>query len=241
VNFKLLEDTLNEKMPVIVKFDEKINLNEFNKLCELTKKYKINEISKFVEHQKRTSPQKAKKFLLEQLCVICQTVKTILISRTKLLIYLEKCDNFCCECCEQEKKDKLTCVQNTEYKKNIQVEYCENSFVDTFLNPERSFIKGFSKKYLVITNVLKSLNHNIIKNYIEQMDYNDFLKTPYWDAIRTKKMQNENFKCQVCNSGGKLNVHHKTYENHGEEHLHLADLTVLCCDCHGKFHEGSDE
>jgi 5-methylcytosine-specific restriction endonuclease McrA len=33
-----------------------------------------------------------------------------------------------------------------------------------------------------------------------------------------------------------VNVHHRTYEHHGEEHQYLDDLILLCHPCHSKFH-----
>lgn len=44
------------------------------------------------------------------------------------------------------------------------------------------------------------------------------------------------FRCQVCNLSGRLNVHHRSYENHGYENLHLEDLVVLCEGRHSQFH-----
>ena len=39
----------------------------------------------------------------------------------------------------------------------------------------------------------------------------------------------------MCSASAGLEVHHNTYENHGREHLHLEDLTVLCNRCHLYF------
>lgn len=36
---------------------------------------------------------------------------------------------------------------------------------------------------------------------------------------------------------GAIHVHHRTYEHHGEEHLHLGDLVCLCSVCHKTFHD----
>ena len=75
---------------------------------------------------------------------------------------------------------------------------------------------------------------------IKQMDYKDFLNTVYWKAIRQYKLDKANNKCALCNSKKRLNVHHKTYDRHGTEHLPEVadeDLIVLCQDCHAKFHD----
>lgn len=69
-----------------------------------------------------------------------------------------------------------------------------------------------------------------------QKKYEDFLQTDYWKMVREIKLQQSENKCQVCGSKSNLNVHHNTYAHHGKEHLHLADLVVLCKDCHSLFH-----
>lgn len=67
------------------------------------------------------------------------------------------------------------------------------------------------------------------------MPYADYLKTPEWQERRATHLKRAHFKCQVCNSGGVLDVHHRTYERRGQENYN--DLIVLCRSCHGKFHE----
>ena len=63
---------------------------------------------------------------------------------------------------------------------------------------------------------------------INNMDYNDFLHTPYWDGVRNYKLKSANYRCQLCGKSGKLNVHHKTYENHGREHMRsVADNDLM--------------
>lgn len=83
-------------------------------------------------------------------------------------------------------------------------------------------------------------DHNYIRDEINKLSYSDFLKTEYWKGIRHYKLYNANYKCALCNSKEKLNVHHKTYEHHGLEHIKKyadEDLIVLCNDCHEKFHD----
>lgn len=47
-------------------------------------------------------------------------------------------------------------------------------------------------------------------------------------------------RCQVCNSSNNIQAHHRTYDTHGREHLHMNDLVVLCEICHGLFHGHSN-
>ena len=72
------------------------------------------------------------------------------------------------------------------------------------------------------------------------MDYHDFLKTPCWHGVRSYKLRNAKYCCELCGKKGVLNVHHKTYENHGREFdrdIADSDLIVLCRECHEKFHD----
>ena len=71
-----------------------------------------------------------------------------------------------------------------------------------------------------------------------QMNYKEFLQTPYWKAIAGKIRRKANYKCQICGKEKLLNVHHRSYENHGLEHTYKGqrDLIAICQDCHEKFH-----
>lgn len=64
--------------------------------------------------------------------------------------------------------------------------------------------------------------------------YAVYLQSPHWLAIREWAKQRAQYKCLICNMGGKLHVHHRTYERVGCELP--DDLVVLCEDCHNKFH-----
>jgi len=67
-------------------------------------------------------------------------------------------------------------------------------------------------------------------------DYNEYISSEEW-KLRAKIVRElHGHRCQLCNSNGKtLHVHHRTYDRLGHEAL--DDLTVLCKDCHSKFHE----
>lgn len=64
--------------------------------------------------------------------------------------------------------------------------------------------------------------------------YQEYLKSPEWAATRRWALERAEHRCQVCNSDGPLDVHHRTYERLGHEWP--SDLTVLCRDCHGLYH-----
>lgn len=66
------------------------------------------------------------------------------------------------------------------------------------------------------------------------MDYDDYLKTPWWVSIRRKRIEQDNYKCVDCGVSRDLEVHHLTYERIGRENL--EDLVTLCKDCHRTRH-----
>ena len=68
------------------------------------------------------------------------------------------------------------------------------------------------------------------------VDYHEYIKSDEWKIRRSMALADARFRCRLCNSKEKtLHVHHRTYENLGNETL--ADLTVLCEVCHSKFHD----
>jgi hypothetical protein len=71
---------------------------------------------------------------------------------------------------------------------------------------------------------------------LRRMPYRYFLETAYWFAVSSVVKSNAGMRCNVCNSDYKIQVHHRTYDNHGYEHKHMNDLVVLCDYCHGLFH-----
>ena len=64
--------------------------------------------------------------------------------------------------------------------------------------------------------------------------YKEYLKSPEWAAQRTKALLLAESRCQVCYSDSRLQVHHRTYRNLGDEEP--SDLIVLCRYCHHLFH-----
>jgi hypothetical protein len=90
--------------------------------------------------------------------------------------------------------------------------------------------------YTAIFESLPYLNQEALKWAIIKIPYVTFLKTSYWFAVSSVAKARAGMRCQVCNSGQVIQVHHRTYDNHGAEHLHMVDLVVLCDNCHGLFH-----
>lgn len=71
--------------------------------------------------------------------------------------------------------------------------------------------------------------------YLQSLPYSEYLKTDHWQQLRTRMLRYAKYRCQLCNKQATLHVHHRTYENLGNEEY--KDLIVLCAHCHAKFHD----
>lgn len=142
----------------------------------------------------------------------------------------------CPSCLDEWKKDieEEKRLASEQYKNGLQER--TESYIEYYLDPNRSWNSGV-KNYAKIQSLLhRDVDWDSIRDYICDMDYYDFLKTPYWKAIAEKIKYRANFKCQICNSNESLNVHHRSYENHGDEIHHMDDLICICKECHEKHH-----
>lgn len=138
-----------------------------------------------------------------------------------------------CPECNLKLKSKLNTISH-----NISDELIKENtekYISIYLDPNKHWIN------ISLREKLRNLNFSHvdkikIKDYIECMNYVDFLNTPYWKAISEEVKKKAHYKCQICNGNKKLQVHHRSYENHGLELYHLEDLICLCEDCHTKYH-----
>lgn len=64
------------------------------------------------------------------------------------------------------------------------------------------------------------------------MNYQAYLKTPHWKHTR-KKIIARDKSCVLCGSTEHLVVHHRRYDNIGNEHD--DDLVTLCTTCHNWY------
>lgn len=75
-------------------------------------------------------------------------------------------------------------------------------------------------------------------NELRWLPYTQYLQTDHWQNLRKQMHEWADGRCQICNREGRLNVHHRTYKRRGQERL--ADLLLLCEDCHERFHTESE-
>lgn len=70
----------------------------------------------------------------------------------------------------------------------------------------------------------------------DKYKYDFFLKSAYWQKIRTAVFDRDDNKCVMCGSTEAIQAHHKTYAHHGDEMDFLEDLITVCTKCHRKIH-----
>lgn len=76
--------------------------------------------------------------------------------------------------------------------------------------------------------------HAILMNNCED-HYEKYLNSKAWSEIREECFNHFGRQCLFC-SNPATQVHHRDYANIGKENF-LTDLSVLCSDCHRRFHE----
>jgi hypothetical protein len=66
-----------------------------------------------------------------------------------------------------------------------------------------------------------------------RIDYDEYINSAAWRTNRQVELDASGNRCRGCNRGAgeiELQVHHRTYENFGNESP--GDLTTLCIECH---------
>lgn len=84
--------------------------------------------------------------------------------------------------------------------------------------------------------------HEILKRseYTEdkQSEYKRYIKSDAWRAKRACVLNLRDHRCDLCNEEA-TEVHHKTYDNVGQEPF--SDLTALCQSCHTQYEQDKKE
>ena len=73
-----------------------------------------------------------------------------------------------------------------------------------------------------------------VKKKMSYARYLKYLRSTTWASLRKKVLGRDKYRCQICKSKKKLEVHHKTYKRIGKERI--GDLITLCNICHRKIH-----
>lgn len=67
--------------------------------------------------------------------------------------------------------------------------------------------------------------------------YQDYLNSAEWAQVRTKALKREHYQqCWICESGGKLEIHHRSYKWLGTKDA-MRGLVAVCRTCHQQIHD----
>ena len=103
-----------------------------------------------------------------------------------------------------------------------------------FKDEENGIVWKQTKKGVVNASIETDRLVKLVKA-IKGVSYPIFLQSAYWKEIRAIILKRDNYTC-VCGNKQNLQVHHKTYKHHFQEHKFLKDLITLCKVCHEKEH-----
>lgn len=185
-------------------------------------------------------------FSLESKCPDCGRIEIIEISPSK--VYKSHgCAEWGgrCKDCLSALTERVEAQLKKEQERQRELYEKQKEEFSKYISPEYSFNKGM-KPYEKVRALERYLlycekDYETFAEKIKNLDYGDFLRTPYWDAVRCKIRYKYKYRCALCNNSQNLRVHHKTYKHHGYEWFYLEDLILLCDDCHEKFHDIESE
>lgn len=109
-------------------------------------------------------------------------------------------------------------------------------FIEKYLTPGKVLSKNESERFDDFFYGRREVPESA-KDYAKKMGYQDFLRTPYWMEIAKRVKNARGARCQLCGAKDHLELHHSEYSIRGDELGNLDKLTVLCRDCHAKFHD----
>lgn len=75
-------------------------------------------------------------------------------------------------------------------------------------------------------------------NQTRDKKYIRFYKSPEWNLLKNKKLQDSSYKCERCNKLG-TEVHHIKpiqTEDGWKQRLDYTNLKTVCVDCHNYYH-----
>ena len=234
VDYKLFKYILQQEDAEYIEDGDKIDY----KTLDLLTCAKIEKVKRLFKKSNSTSGMR---FLVEIKCSECRKFEYINISKTGLFNLMQDLrngkDTLCLEC--KAKKHRLMEEERKKTEEYDNIKRAENTeeYIRLYLDPSNSWKAGM-KTYQKIES-LKYVYIDIekVKNHILSMPYKSFLLTPYWKAIAEQVKRRAENKCQICGKNTLLNVHHRTYENHGMELYYQKDLICLCKDCHEVYHD----
>ena len=119
------------------------------------------------------------------------------------------------------------------------VKECCEEYISDYCIPDNNYYDGslFQEMYNRGGECAEEGYVSLITAHLRNLSYIDFLKTPYWKTISIFLRTNRATVCHICGTQSNLQVHHLTYKHHGQELYYLADLIVVCNECHRTLHK----
>lgn len=237
-----IESLINEVEPNDKKIapGEHITLELFKKLAN----------AKTIIRQKCFAPIESNmctnQYSVEVECSNCNKIFIHEYTKSKLFKLMSDFKNeeaILCPLCSCQRAKAISDHRDKQIADRRQIQEQETQkYIDKYLDPNHSWKENVSQKQkkLEVIDDARCLIDDKIAEHIKSMEYHDFLKTPYWNAVSLYAKYRAEFKCSLCGSRQGLNTHHRSYEHHGYEHQYGVvgkDLIVLCGECHSKFHD----
>lgn len=228
-----LKDYLKPKKDIWIYEDgDEITQEEIELMRNATTKQKMN---LFKTNENYDKDRKPYKYNVIYTCTQCGKEFIEEWSKTNIL---DKNNCFVCKKCKEKNKNDLIFkrkIEKLEYEKK-KIENTKQ-YIINYLDSDKCWNKDVPqwKKWQNINTYC--VDREIIAEHIMKMDYYDFLKTPYWNAVSGQVKKRNNYKCQLCGNQGALNVHHPDYSFHGHEAENINKLLCLCDKCHNNYHK----
>lgn len=248
-DFENMRKYLQKEQPVYISNNETFDITEMEMLKEL---YLIGNKADFKKCFERANENNNCQYKVQYKCSKCGKIVWKTLTKTKLfdfIIFLSGktqkglfVETICEECEKEQKRQKEENYKKEQEKYKDIIEENTKDFISIYLNPNHRWKKGVAGKIktdFVIRNGY-NIDNDKVYEYIQELEYEDFIKTPYWQAISLYAKSKAGFKCALCGNTENLRTHHKTYHRHGYEHIPKVikeDLIVLCNECHEKFHD----
>lgn len=134
----------------------------------------------------------------------------IIFARAGNILHILTDDGLLCDCRDWKIVDRAT------YRDDLLCGTCLDSWQSSAVNPQFDPVPADKVAEL------------------RDMGYGEYLKTHHWRVVRQAALDHYGRACLLCGETGLVDVHHRTYDTRGRERLH--DLSVLCRDCHSRFH-----
>lgn len=197
-------------------------------------------------------------YICEIQCDRCQSLKKTTLRKTQVIAYMECLrrihegrhrPNFqtvatCKECKEAEISEAKRKQENdrANFVENYRKERAANTdvLIRMFLMVDGQPKENADWKVVAqeMSRRASMCDEEKLSEAICEMEYGEFLRTPYWKIISYEVKKKNKFRCVMCDSGERLQVHHKNYSLHGYEHTYegMRSLTCVCDNCHSKHH-----